>query len=187
MNAVDISALRMDEEARERPPRRPLGPRIAIVALVLGALGLAATFLVPLLAPVRAVRTVAVRALADAGLSRTSISEAAGWIEPDPYPVIVRPLVDGVLDELLVLEGHRVKKDETVIARLESADLLAARDRAAARFVLREVEVRRAEVKHTVALSLLEQKAPLRTAEKSARHELAAVRGRVAATVGSFQ
>ncbi len=70
MSAVDISALRMDEEARDQPPRRPLGPRIAIVALVLGALGLASTFLVPLLAPAREVRTVAVRALAEAGLSR---------------------------------------------------------------------------------------------------------------------
>ncbi len=186
MSTVDISALRMDEESRDRPPPRPLGPRIAIVALLLGALGLAATFLVPLLAPVRAVRTAPVRALAEAGLSRTSIAEAAGWVEPDPYPVIVRPLVDGVLDELFVLEGHKVKRGETVIARLESADLLAARDRAAARFVLREVEVRRAEVKHAVALSLLEQRAPLRTAEKSARHELAAVHGRVASSRGAL-
>ena len=34
MSDVDLSALRMDETA-PKPPRRPLGPRVAVAALIL--------------------------------------------------------------------------------------------------------------------------------------------------------
>ena len=45
MSDLDISALRMKEAP---PPRRPLGPRVAVVVLTLVVLAVAATFLVPL-------------------------------------------------------------------------------------------------------------------------------------------
>ena len=177
MSEVDISALRMTETP---PPRRPLGPRIALGVLVLLALGVAATFLVPLLTPPRPVATAPVQtATAEAG-SGVATAEAAGWIEPDPYAVTVRPLVGGVLEELSVLEGDRVEKGVTVIGRLRSAALEAARDRAQARLVLEDENVKHRGAELEVAEGLLEQRAELRLDEVRARHGLAAVRARLA-------
>ena len=38
--------------------------------------------------------------------------QASGWVEPDPYTTFVSTLVDGVIDEVHVLEGHAVKKGD---------------------------------------------------------------------------
>ncbi len=55
-----------------------------------------------------------------------------GWIEvPSYHPVVVSSLIPGRLDELLVLEGSRVKKGD-VIARLYEKDLTDALRRAEA-------------------------------------------------------
>lgn len=50
--------------------------------------------------------------------------QAPGWIEPDPYPTAAAALADGVLEEILVLEGQSVERGQ-LIARLvvEDADL----------------------------------------------------------------
>ena len=84
MSSVDLSALRMGAEAPAMP-RRPLGPRLLTAAVLLLVAGVGASFAWPLLRPVRAVPTAAVRPAAAAQLA-TAIAEAAGWIEPDPFP-----------------------------------------------------------------------------------------------------
>lgn len=38
--------------------------------------------------------------------------QASGWVEPDPYTVFASTLVNGVVDEVHVLEGQKVKKGE---------------------------------------------------------------------------
>lgn len=38
--------------------------------------------------------------------------QASGWIEPDPYTTFVPTLTDGVVSEVKVLEGQRVKKGD---------------------------------------------------------------------------
>jgi len=170
MTQVDLDALKIERKAAKaaRPRRWGL---IALGAVVLFVAG---TFLYPMLRPRAAVRTAPVRAVTDgARTASVGVAEAAGWIEPEPYPVTVRPLVSGVLADLLVLEGHVVKKGETVVARLESAELMAARDRAEAIVVLREAEVARAEADLRVAESLLEQKGTLRLSATEARREVA--------------
>jgi len=43
--------------------------------------------------------------------------QASGWIEPGPYPIQVSALVDGFIEEVLVLEGEHVKEGR-VMARL---------------------------------------------------------------------
>ncbi|MGQ0615311.1 MAG: efflux RND transporter periplasmic adaptor subunit [Planctomycetaceae bacterium] len=187
MSAVDLSALRMKEQPSGGPPRRPLGPRLMLGALLLLAASIAASFLLPLLTPARKVRTAAVRAAGGAGgATRVTVAEAAGWIEPDPFPVVVRPLVEGVLQELELLEGHAVKRGETVVGRLASAPLLAARDRAAAALAQREAEWAQAAAVREVAESLLDQKADLRLTEARAREEVAADRGRLEAAKGAL-
>ncbi len=47
--------------------------------------------------------------------------QASGWIEPGPYPIQVSALVDGFVEEVLVLEGESVEKGQ-VIARLIRED-----------------------------------------------------------------
>lgn len=169
MSEVDLSALRMGPPPAPRAPRRPL--RWGLLAISSLALGVAATFLVPLLTPVRGVSTAPVRLVGAAAASRSHVAEAAGWIEPDPFPVVVRPLVSGVLREIRVLEGADLKANETIVAVLESAEHLAARDRAVAAAATAEAEESRARTELEVARSLLEQKADLRVEAARARGE----------------
>ena len=49
------------------------------------------------------------------------VTQAAGWVEPDPYPVYVSGLADGIVKDVLVLEGQRVKAGD-VVARLIDDD-----------------------------------------------------------------
>jgi multidrug efflux pump subunit AcrA (membrane-fusion protein) len=56
--------------------------------------------------------------------------QASGWIEPDPLPVKVTALTDGVIDQVHVLEGQLVKKGE-LLATLVEVDSKLAMDLAA--------------------------------------------------------
>jgi HlyD family secretion protein len=56
----------------------------------------------------------------DAGGGEFTV-QAPGWVEPDPYPVAVAALTDGVVEEVLALEGQAVKKGD-VVARLIADD-----------------------------------------------------------------
>lgn len=172
MSAVDLSALRMEEQPI--PPRihRRRGPRMAVLGIALLACVIAATFLWPVLFPPREVTTAPVRLAGGASAARAAVAEAAGWIEPEPYAVTVRPLVEGVLQELLVLEGAEVKAGETVIARLQSAALLAARDRAKASLLERTAEAERVRIVADALRAVLEQRGDLRAEEARARGEL---------------
>jgi multidrug efflux pump subunit AcrA (membrane-fusion protein) len=92
-----------------------------------GVLGVAWVALSPVLFPPRSVRIAAVEA-ADEGdgvtpVLRGRVVEAQGWIEAAPWPVTVRPLVSGVLGDLLVVEGQAVTQGETTIARLHNLEI----------------------------------------------------------------
>jgi len=63
------------------------------------------------------------------------VAQAAGWIEPSPYPIYVSALTDGVVAEVLVLEGEPVSKGQP-LARLVNED--AALDLRRAEAMLRE-------------------------------------------------
>jgi len=184
MSEVDLSALRLEERP---PPRRPRGTRIALALVGLLAVALLASFLVPLLRPVRNVRVAPVVATRGGGPARVALAEAAGWIEPEPFPVVVRPLVGGVLAELLVLEGQAVRAGETVLARLQSATLQAAADRAGPRVAQAEAAHARAQADLAVAEALLAQKAPLRMEEAAARRALADAGAALAARRGEHR
>ncbi|MGE9267280.1 MAG: efflux RND transporter periplasmic adaptor subunit [Verrucomicrobiales bacterium] len=43
---------------------------------------------------------------------RDLLFQASGWLEPDPYAIQVPALVNGVIDQVHVLEGQQVKKDQ---------------------------------------------------------------------------
>lgn len=70
---------------------------------------------------------------------------AAGWVKlPRYHPVYVTPLTEGRVEEVLVIEGDRVKKDQ-VLARLYKEDYRAASEAAAA--TLRAAEANHQKLK----------------------------------------
>lgn len=183
MSPVDLSNLRM--ESPPAMPRRPLGPRLWAGAVLLLALAVAATFCWPLLRPVRAVPMAAVRATSATEQAARAIAEAAGWIEPDPFPVFVRPLVTGRLESIDVLEGSVVQRGTSVVAKLASAELLAAKERAGAALAERERQAAAAEAALAVAQSQLAQRGALRDAALQARLAAAEIEGRLAQARGA--
>lgn len=138
--AGDLSTLtRGTGSATTNPIARPRfrwGTRIVLPAVVLAcALALLAFTAKDTLWPPRQVRVVPV--VVRTGVEPTaavSIVQATGWVEPDPYPISVSALTDGVVREVLVLEGERVERGQ-VVARLVDDDARIAKERAGAQLL----------------------------------------------------
>ena len=64
-------------------------------------------------------------------LQEEVVVQAPGWVEADPFPMAASALADGVVQEVLVLEGDYVEKGQ-VIARLIDDDARIAVQRAEA-------------------------------------------------------
>jgi HlyD family secretion protein len=78
----------------------------------------------------------------------TLLVQAPGWIEPAPYATSVPALVEGVVKEILVLEGDRVKEGQSVVQLVDEdaqLDVKAAEAELAA--LQAEVKKIRAEVR----------------------------------------
>lgn len=97
-------------------------------------------------------------------LSREVAVQAAGWIEPSPFPVYATALVAGVIEEVRVLEGDRVKRGD-VLASMVGDD---------ARLQLRRAEamVQTARAELDGAETTWEANIELRRAAAVARAEL---------------
>ena len=107
-----------------QPPRRwllrfglPVGLLLAVAALLLTT---AWSSIVP--APSVATATALLReveteVVADMPIDEAAIVQAPGWVEAEPYSVYAGALAEGVVQEILVLEGDRVTKGQAV-ARL---------------------------------------------------------------------
>lgn len=128
---IDLAGLsRAPKAATIEPPRR--GPwRLWLPILILVAfLAVLFTSLADMFRTATEVTVVRPRPIASgagatqAGSARV-VLQAAGWIEPDPFPIQVTALTAGVVREVLVLEAESVKKDQ-VIARLIDADAALA-------------------------------------------------------------
>lgn len=74
----------------------------------------------------------------------TIVTQAPGWVEPDPYPLHASALANGVVKEVLVLEGERVKAGQTVATLVDDESKLAL-ERAQADLAVREAEVQVAQ------------------------------------------
>ncbi len=164
---ADLDALRRTEPAP--PPRgRGRGARIAVILIALGLLATTVAVLRPVLFPPPTVRTAPVLAAAVDGASPAPTGETlqdVGWLEAHPFPTTVRPLVRGVLHELLVLEGQKVVRGETVIGRLRNLEIENAYEQAKAELVVATARVERSRTAHGVAESLLGQKLDSRRVE----------------------
>ena len=164
MTQVDLASLRIEDSART--PRRPLGPRLLAGSVLLLLLATAATFLWPLLRPVREVPTAPIRAAGQTTIAAAGIAvaEAVGWVEPDPFPIVIKPLVSGRIETLDVLEGREIVAGETLIATMASAELQAAHERAVDDVAEREAAVAVALAKREKAKAHLAQHAQHRRA-----------------------
>ena len=175
MSNVDLSALRIDD-TQTAIPKRPIGPRLLIAAVSMLAIAVAATFLVPIIWPPRAVRMEAVQSVSQGVFnSAASAAEAVGWIEADPFSTIVQPLVSGHIESLDVLEGDVVKANETIIARLVSAELQAAVQRTQAAVAQHRAQVAHANAQEDLARQRLEQNAETLLRIQEAQSKLAAI------------
>jgi HlyD family secretion protein len=143
--AADLSLLARDERTAEArapaqsvpPPRRRWATRVVIPGVVFGAtallLGVAARDVLWPAVGVHVAPVVAragVAGSAPAG-GHTVVAQAPGWVEADPYAVTVSALADGIVREVLVLEGEAVAAEQ-VVARLVDTDARLALARAAA-------------------------------------------------------
>lgn len=134
-----------DLEARVPAPRfrwktRVLGPGVILLAVG----GLLAYTAREALTPATAVRVVpvVVKAVQDGG--GAAVVQAPGWIEADPFAISVSALTDGVVKEMLALEGQEIKAGQ-VVARLVDEDAKLALAAAEAELGEKQAEVLLAE------------------------------------------
>lgn len=122
--------------------------------------------------PVTVVTVVASRA--DVVATNAPLFQAAGWVEPRPQAVVVSALVEGIVDEILVVEGQPVVAGQTV-ARLVRRDAEIALQRAEADVRLRTAELQSAKAGLKSALALFEE--PITLLAASADADAALARG----------
>jgi RND family efflux transporter MFP subunit len=177
MNAsVDLRQLAVHRDAPSVPPsrRRHLLARYvlpgALLAGFLGVLGWSGrdSFLSSKPVTVAPVLTT----LADVQQGGAPLFPAAGWVEPRPTPVLVTALAEGVVGQLLVVEGQEVKAGEPV-ARLIDADAQLVLRGAQADVRLRAAELSGAKGVLTAARILLAQPVQLRAELAGAEATLA--------------
>lgn len=82
------------------------------------------------------------------------IAQAPGWVEPAPFPIAVPALAEGVVREVLVLEGAAIEAGQ-VVARLIDEDARLGLRAAEARVAERAAEVARAEAALATAESMV--------------------------------
>lgn len=137
-----LSRRHSEVMAKISPPRFRWVTRVGVPGTIL--LGVAVLFLSSAsesLTPATEVAAVPVVEKESAGIAPgVAVVQAAGWIEADPYLIEATSLTDGILDEMLVLEGDTVSKGQ-VLARLIADDALLALDRATADFQVRKAMV----------------------------------------------
>lgn len=126
------------------PPRR-WKTRVLVPALIIGAAGSILVFAARgALRPAVQVRIVPAVVKAGVQSPGAVVVQAPGWVEPNPYPVSVTALADGVVGEVLVLEGEAVRKNQ-VVARLIPDDAKLALQRAEAELSERQAELATAQ------------------------------------------
>lgn len=89
-------------------------------------------------------RTTLVQHESGASTSGSVVTQSAGWIEPDPYPIAISALTDGVVREVLILDGQHVKAGE-IVARLIDDDARLSLRRAEAELASRQADLSAAQ------------------------------------------
>lgn len=159
------------------PPTARWRSRVLLPAVLLACLlGLLAWSARDVLWPPLKVRVVpvVVRSVQETGGGVTV--QAPGWVEPDPYPLNVSALADGVLKEVLVLEGERVAAGQ-VVARMVDDDARLACAAAIADRRQRQAELQSARAARAAAKQDWENPVERTRAVEAAEAMLAGARG----------
>ncbi|MEM8710790.1 MAG: efflux RND transporter periplasmic adaptor subunit [Planctomycetota bacterium] len=195
--SVDLAGLAR-RKAEVEPPRRGW-LRLAVPLSILGAFafvlrGTIADLLVErttvsLVRPARLARTSAAAdqpigsvteaeagVTASAPVERRLAVQAAGWVEPDPFPALVPALAGGVLESVEVQEADRVEAG-TVVARLVADDARLAHAEAQAHLRTARASRELSRVRSELAVETFDEALDVKEAVASAD---AIVRGRVA-------
>ncbi len=126
---VDLAVLSRGDPGHQIPlPGRNWRTRVALPGLILVLFGgLLAYTGRDLLLPARSVRIVPVVVKRAAETSGGVIFQAAGWVEPDPFPVYVSALAGGTVEKVLVLEGQSVSRGQLLVQLVsKDAELVLA-------------------------------------------------------------
>ncbi|MBI5866157.1 MAG: efflux RND transporter periplasmic adaptor subunit [Planctomycetes bacterium] len=121
-------------EAVVAPPARRWKTRLLLPALVFcSAAGLLAYTGREMLVPATDVRVVPVVVASGGSAVQAGgiAAQAPGWVEADPFPIGVSALAEGVVSEVLALEGQTIRAGE-VVARLVDDEAKIAVNRAEA-------------------------------------------------------
>jgi len=174
---LNLRGLALERPRADRPqPQRsfPWLSRYAMPgAVLLGFVGLLGWSAREQLLPRRSVTVVPVVVTrAEVRTEGTALFQAAGWVEPRPTAFSVAALTDGVVAELLVVEGQAVTAGEP-IARLVDQDAKMALREAVAERALREAEVRSAQAELKAAHLRVENPVHLNSALAEAESWLA--------------
>ncbi len=97
--------------------------------------------------------------------------QASGWIEPDPFVIDVPALVGGIVDEVFVLEGELVEKDQ-LLAKLINDEALLDLQGAQAKVVRLKAEIAAAQSRVPVVQSRRNGSSSEVTAEQAKLAEL---------------
>ncbi|MEX0703340.1 MAG: efflux RND transporter periplasmic adaptor subunit [Planctomycetales bacterium] len=173
---LDLRQLAID---RREPPkakrrRRRLVSRYVLPGgIVLGFLGMLGWAARDRFLPIKSVTVVpVVVARAEVRRGGAPLFQAAGWIEPRPTPVLVSALAEGVVRELLVVEGQEVQAGEP-IARLIDVDARLALQQAESDLALRAAELASAQADLQAGRLRLEHPVHLEAALAEAESRLA--------------
>ncbi|KAF0247537.1 MAG: RND family efflux transporter MFP subunit, partial [bacterium] len=152
---IDLSTLAFDKNANSKEkPQLPLPKRNKLTKIVIPSSLLIGFLLVCLwatrgfLIPAIDVTVTPVIAGSSTTASKQSsgapLFQAPGWIEPEPLPTQISALTSGIISEVLVLDGSKVKRNQ-VVAKLIDQDTKLLLARASANLEQRRAEYVAAE------------------------------------------
>lgn len=140
---IDLEALARPK-ASINPPKRSVLRWLVPTLILLGFAGVLATTLQDYFAPVVEVSVIRPQSTAGGEAGAVSVGQvvlqAAGWVEPDPFPIQVPMLAPGTVRQMLVEESDKVSAGDP-IARLVDEDALIAQDEAQAVLEVRQSEL----------------------------------------------
>lgn len=154
--------------------RRPYISRYLVpAAVLLGFVALLAVAVGDQLMPRKPVTVVpVVVARAEVRQEGSPLFQAAGWVEPRPTPVHVAALTEGIIQELLVVEGQEVTAGQPIAQLVDTDARLALRQSEAER-QLRQAELQSVEAELKAARLRMENPVHLQAVLAEAQSALA--------------